>query len=124
MPPTLTLAPPARPGVCLVTSGPGITNAVTGIATAYMDSIPLVVISGQVPKHAIGQDAFQEADALGITRSCTKYNALVQTGGRYRARYPSGLSMSPPAAGRVRWWWIFPKTSRRKRRNFPIPKGR
>ena len=67
-----------KPGVCLVTSGPGITNAVTGIATAYMDSIPLVVISGQVPKHAIGQDAFQEADALGITRSCTKYNALVQ----------------------------------------------
>ena len=67
-----------KPGVCLVTSGPGITNAVTGIATAYMDSIPLVVISGQVPKHAIGQDAFQEADALGITRSCTKYNVLVQ----------------------------------------------
>ncbi|MCH9705047.1 MAG: biosynthetic-type acetolactate synthase large subunit [Proteobacteria bacterium] len=66
------------PGVCLVTSGPGLTNAVTGIATAYMDSIPLVVISGQVPSHAIGQDAFQEADTVGITRSCTKYNVLVQ----------------------------------------------
>lgn len=66
-----------KPGVCLVTSGPGVTNAVTGIATAYMDSIPLVVISGQVPSHAIGQDAFQEADTVGITRSCTKYNVLV-----------------------------------------------
>lgn len=66
-----------KPGVCLVTSGPGVTNAVTGIATAHMDSIPLVVISGQVPSHAIGQDAFQEADAVGITRSCTKYNVLV-----------------------------------------------
>ena len=55
-------------GVCLVTSGPGLTNAVTGIATAYMDSIPLVVISGQVPSSAIGQDAFQECDSVGITR--------------------------------------------------------
>lgn len=65
-------------GCCLVTSGPGLTNAVTGLATAYMDSIPMVVVSGQVPSHAIGQDAFQEADAVGITRSCTKYNILVQ----------------------------------------------
>ena len=67
-----------KPGVCLVTSGPGVTNAVTGIATAYMDSVPLVVISGQVPRHAIGEDAFQEVDAVGVTRSCTKYNVLVQ----------------------------------------------
>ncbi|MGI9306900.1 MAG: biosynthetic-type acetolactate synthase large subunit [Gammaproteobacteria bacterium] len=66
-----------KPGVCLVTSGPGVTNAVTGIATAHMDSVPLVVVSGQVPSHAIGQDAFQEADTVGITRSCTKYNVLV-----------------------------------------------
>ncbi|MGI9296326.1 MAG: biosynthetic-type acetolactate synthase large subunit [Gammaproteobacteria bacterium] len=66
-----------KPGVCLVTSGPGVTNAVTGIATAYMDSAPLVVISGQVPSRAIGQDAFQEADTVGITRPCTKYNVLV-----------------------------------------------
>ena len=66
-----------KPGVCLVTSGPGVTNAVTGIATAYMDSIPLVVISGQVPSRAIGEDAFQEADTVGITRPCTKYNVLV-----------------------------------------------
>src|SRR5271156_203504 len=65
-------------GVCLVTSGPGVTNAVTGIATAYMDSIPLVVISGQVPTAAIGQDAFQEVDTVGITRPCVKHNFLVK----------------------------------------------
>lgn len=65
-------------GVCLVTSGPGVTNAVTGIATAYMDSIPLVIISGQVPTHAIGQDAFQECDTVGITRPCVKHNFLVR----------------------------------------------
>ncbi len=65
-------------GVALVTSGPGATNAVTGIATAYMDSIPLVVISGQVPTAAIGQDAFQECDMVGITRPCVKHNFLVK----------------------------------------------
>jgi len=65
-------------GVCLVTSGPGATNTVTGIATAYMDSIPLVVITGQVPTHLIGNDAFQEADIVGITRPCTKHNYLVK----------------------------------------------
>ncbi|HEX7387774.1 MAG TPA: acetolactate synthase 3 catalytic subunit [Castellaniella sp.] len=65
-------------GVCLVTSGPGVTNAVTGIATAYMDSIPMVIISGQVPTHAIGQDAFQECDTVGITRPCVKHNYLVR----------------------------------------------
>ncbi|WP_431820060.1 acetolactate synthase 3 catalytic subunit [Burkholderia sp. F1] len=65
-------------GVCLVTSGPGVTNAVTGIATAYMDSIPMVVISGQVPTAAIGQDAFQECDTVGITRPCVKHNFLVK----------------------------------------------
>ncbi|MFM2407423.1 MAG: hypothetical protein RL358_165 [Pseudomonadota bacterium] len=65
-------------GVALVTSGPGITNAVTGIATAYMDSIPMVVISGQVPSHFIGEDAFQEVDAVGITRPCVKHNFLVK----------------------------------------------
>jgi acetolactate synthase-1/2/3 large subunit len=67
-----------KTGVCLVTSGPGVTNAVTGIATAYMDSIPLVILSGQVPTHAIGQDAFQECDAVGITRPCVKHNFLVK----------------------------------------------
>jgi acetolactate synthase-1/2/3 large subunit len=65
-------------GVALVTSGPGATNAVTGIATAYMDSIPLVVISGQVPTPAIGLDAFQECDMVGITRPCVKHNFLVK----------------------------------------------
>src|SRR6476646_2048110 len=65
-------------GVCLVTSGPGVTNAVTGIATAYMDSIPLVVLTGQVPTHAIGLGAFQECDTVGITRPIVKHNMLVQ----------------------------------------------
>jgi acetolactate synthase-1/2/3 large subunit len=68
-----------RPGVALVTSGPGATNTVTGIATAYMDSIPLVVFTGQVPTGLIGNDAFQEADIVGITRPCTKYNVLVKS---------------------------------------------
>ena len=65
-------------GVLLVTSGPGVTNAVTGLADAMMDSIPLVCISGQVPSHLIGTDAFQECDAVGITRPCTKHNWLVK----------------------------------------------
>ncbi len=67
-----------RCGVCLVTSGPGATNAVTGIATAYMDSIPLVVLTGQVPTPVIGSDAFQEVDTVGITRPCVKHNFLVK----------------------------------------------
>ncbi|MGR9045983.1 MAG: acetolactate synthase 3 large subunit [Gammaproteobacteria bacterium] len=67
-----------RPGVVLVTSGPGATNAITGIATAYMDSIPMVVISGQVPSPVIGSDAFQEVDMIGISRPCVKHNFLVK----------------------------------------------
>ena len=67
-----------KPGVVLVTSGPGATNAVTGIADAWMDSIPMVVITGQVPSTLIGTDAFQEADTVGITRHCTKHNYLVK----------------------------------------------
>ncbi len=66
-------------GVCLVTSGPGVTNTVTGIASAYMDSVPLVVLSGQVPTQLIGNDAFQEVDIVGITRPCTKHNYLVMS---------------------------------------------
>ena len=66
-------------GVCLVTSGPGATNTVTGIASAFMDSIPLVVLTGQVPTHLIGNDAFQEVDIVGITRPCTKHNYLVNS---------------------------------------------
>jgi acetolactate synthase-1/2/3 large subunit len=65
-------------GAVLVTSGPGVTNAVTGIATAHMDSIPMVIVTGQVPTHAIGQDAFQEVDTVGITRPCVKHNFLVK----------------------------------------------
>src|SRR5918911_2568018 len=67
-----------KPGVLLVTSGPGATNAVTGLTDALLDSIPLVCITGQVPTHLIGSDAFQEADTTGITRSCTKHNYLVK----------------------------------------------
>lgn len=67
-----------RVGVCLVTSGPGATNTVTGIASAYMDSIPLVIFTGQVPTQLIGNDAFQEVDIVGITRPCTKHNYLVK----------------------------------------------
>lgn len=67
-----------KTGVCLVTSGPGATNTVTGIATAYSDSIPLVVLTGQVPTSLIGNDAFQEVDIIGITRPCTKHNFLVK----------------------------------------------
>ena len=65
-------------GVALVTSGPGATNTVTGIASAYMDSIPVVVFTGQVPTALIGNDAFQEVDIVGITRPCTKHNYLVK----------------------------------------------
>src|SRR5471030_1823587 len=67
-----------KPGVVLVTSGPGATNAVTGIVDALMDSIPLIVITGQVATHLIGTDAFQECDTIGITRPCTKQNWLVK----------------------------------------------
>ena len=67
-----------RPGVCLVTSGPAATNTVTGLATAYMDSVPLVCITGQVTTNAIGSDAFQEVDIVGITRPITKHNFLIK----------------------------------------------
>src|SRR3982750_936063 len=67
-----------KAGVCIVTSGPGATNTVTPLATAQMDSIPIVVFSGQVPTKVIGNDAFQEADVTGITRPCTKWNYLVK----------------------------------------------
>src|SRR5207245_3669644 len=67
-----------KPGVALVTSGPGMTNVVTPLVDAYMDSVPIVVFTGQVPTHLIGNDAFQEADNVGISRPCTKYNFLVK----------------------------------------------
>ncbi|WP_311270170.1 biosynthetic-type acetolactate synthase large subunit [Sphingobium sp. WCS2017Hpa-17] len=74
-----------KPGVVLVTSGPGVTNIVTGLADALMDSIPLIAISGQVATHLLGTDAFQECDTLGITRHCTKHNYLVKTTDRVEA---------------------------------------
>ena len=69
-------------GVVLVTSGPGATNAVTGLTDALMDSVPIVCLTGQVPSHLIGTDAFQEADTSGITRPCTKHNYLVKDGAK------------------------------------------
>ena len=78
MPPRAMRARPASPACVLVTSGPGATNAVTGIVDALMDSIPMVVITGQVATHLIGTDAFQECDTVGITRPCTKHNYLVK----------------------------------------------
>ena len=78
MPPTATPAPPARSASRWSPPGPGVTNAVTGIATAYMDSIPMVIITGQVPTPAIGLDAFQECDTVGITRPIVKHNFLVK----------------------------------------------
>ena len=67
-----------KPGVALITSGPGMTNVITSLADAYMDSVPIVVFSGQVPTALIGNDAFQEADNIGLSRPCTKYNFLVK----------------------------------------------
>ena len=67
-----------KPGIILVTSGPGATNTVTALTDAYMDSVPLVCITGQVPTHLIGTDAFQECDTTGITRPCTKHNWLIK----------------------------------------------
>ena len=86
-----------------------MTNAVTGIATAYMDSIPLVIISGQVPTHAIGQDAFQECDTVGITRPCVKHNFLVKDvqgpGGTIKKAFYIAASGGP-----ARCWSTFPRT--------------
>ena len=80
-----------RPGVAMVTSGPAATNLVTPLMDAYMDSIPMVAITGQVPTHAIGSDAFQECDTVGITRSVTKHNELVMTARGPAAGHPPGV---------------------------------
>ena len=85
-----------RPGVVLVTSGPGATNAVTGMTDALMDSIPIVVLTGQVPTFMIGNDAFQEADTVGITRPCTKHNWLVKDTGEARRDHPPGVPRRDP----------------------------
>ena len=102
-------------GVCLVTSGPGVTNAVTGIATAYMDSIPMVVLTGQVPTHAIGQDAFQECDTVGITRPCVKHNFLVKDVEGPRADDQEGVLPRGDRPARARCWSTSRRTSRRRR---------
>ena len=98
-----------KPGVVLVTSGPGATNAVTGLTDALMDSIPLVVLTGQVPTFMIGSDAFQEADTVGITRPCTKHNWLVKDTNALRKHSSHCLSMSLVPVGRDRFWWTSPK---------------
>ena len=85
-------------GVCLVTSGPGATNTVTGIASAFADSIPIVVLTGQVPTHLIGNDAFQEVDIVGITRPCTKHNYLVKNVDDLAADPPGGVLHGPLGA--------------------------
>ncbi len=103
MRPKAMRAPPARSACVLVTSGPGATNAVTGLTDALMDSIPLVCLTGQVPTHLIGNDAFQEADTTGITRPCTKHNYLVKTverPGRGSCTRPS-MSRAPAGPGPV-----------------------
>ena len=91
-----------KTGVVLVTSGPGATNAVTGLTDALMDSIPVVCLTGQVPTHLIGNDAFQEADTTGITRACTKHNYLVKDADSSAAYGDRGLSrrlFGAPRAG-------------------------
>jgi acetolactate synthase-1/2/3 large subunit len=97
-------------GVALVTSGPGLTNAVTGIATAYMDSIPMVIISGQVPTAAIGLDAFQECDTVGITRPIVKHNFLVKDA-RHGHDHEEGIPHSAQ-------WPTWPGGGRRSQRCF------
>ena len=111
-----------RPGVVLVTSGPGATNAVTGLTDALMDSIPIVCLTGQVPTFLIGNDAFQEADTVGITRACTKHNWLVRNPDRlaktiHEAFYVASTGRPGP------WWSTSRKTSssiRRSTRRPPI----
>ena len=99
-----------KPGVVLVTSGPGATNMVTALTDALMDSIPMVCLTGQVPTHLIGNDAFQECDTVGITRPCTKHNWLVRDVNDL-AGSCTRPSMSPPTAGPARWSSTSPRTS-------------
>lgn len=91
-----------KPGVVLVTSGPGLTNTVTGIATAYMDSVPMVVICGQVPTKLIGNDAFQEVDSVGITRPCVNITSWSKTSLNW-LKLLRKRSTSPPQADPARW---------------------
>ena len=99
-----------KPGVVLVTSGPGATNAVTGLTDALMDSIPIVVLTGQVPTFMIGTDAFQEADTVGITRPCTKHNWLVKETDDAVEHDPPGVPRRHRAAAPARCWSTSPRT--------------
>ncbi len=108
--PMATRAPLARWGGA-GPSGPGVTNAVTGIATAYMDNIPMVIITGQVPTAAIGLDAFQECDTVGITRPIVKHNFLIKDA-RDIAETMKRRFILPAPGALVRWWSMCPKTSR------------
>ena len=98
-----------RPGVCLATSGPGATNCVTGLVTANMDAIPIVVFTGQVPTTAIGNDAFQEADIFGITMPCVKHSYVVRRVEDLAAYHQRGLLYRPNGQARPRAWSTFPK---------------
>ena len=98
-------------GCVLVTSGPGATNTVTGLTDALMDSVPVVCLTGQVPTHMIGNDAFQEADTVGITRPCTKHNYLVKDIERPGARRSTRPSTWPAPAGPARSSSTCPRTS-------------
>ena len=113
-----------RVGVCLVTSGPGATNTVTGIATAYMDSIPLVVISGQVQSHLIGEDAFQETDMVGISRPIVKHSFLVQKPEDIPSTIKKAFLLRPRVVP-GRWWSCCRGISRRRpSRTLPPPRLR
>ena len=101
-------------GAVLVTSGPGATNAVTGLTDALMDSMPVICLTGQVPTHLIGNDAFQEADTTGITRPCTKHNYWSSRSRTCRASC-TRPSTWPRTAGPARWWSTCPRTCCRPR---------
>ena len=113
-------------GAVLVTSGPGATNAVTGLTDALCDSVPLVVITGQVPTHLIGNDAFQECDTVGITRPCTKYNYLVKSVADLPRVLHEAFHIAAQRPARARSSSTFPRTSSSprgstsNRRNFSI----
>ena len=100
-----------RPGVAMVTSGPAATNLVTPLCDAYMDSVPMVAITGQVSRPAIGTDAFQECDTVGITRSVTKHNELVMDPNDIPADRPPGVPHRHDRATRARCWSTCPRTS-------------
>ena len=110
-----------RVGVCMATSGPGATNLVTPIADAYMDSVPIVAVTGQVGAAAIGTDAFQEADIRGITMPITKHNFLVTDPARDPARRSPRRSTSPRPGARARCWSTSPSPRSRRARPSPGP---